>query len=100
MRKLILCSLKKSGMMSKINWERVNRNLYCPQCGEKAHIIPGTDGTEGGHSHSFKITREMAEELSKPNAEERQALKEKAIEMLREIGADPSLITKLAMTKV
>lgn len=57
-----------------IDWEIVNKNLFCPKCGEKAHITSGTDGTEGYHTHRFPISREYAQSLSdkfrKPTYEE------------------------------
>lgn len=51
-----------------INWKRVNENLRCPICGDKAHISPETDGTQGEHTHRFPISQEMAQRLSDENA--------------------------------
>lgn len=48
-----------------IDWKAVSDNLYCPDCGDKAHIVPGTDGNEAAHTHTFRLTREYAEELSR-----------------------------------
>lgn len=56
-----------------IDWDAVSKNLKCPQCGDPAHIRPGTDGTEGFHEHYFTITREHAmaltQQFSKPSYE-------------------------------
>lgn len=56
--------------MEQIDWKRVNERLRCPQCGEKAHLVGGTDGTEASHTHSFKVTRADALQLSKLTADE------------------------------
>lgn len=51
--------------MQHIDWTVVSQHLTCPQCGEKAHISPGTDGLEGYHTHFFPISREHAAELTR-----------------------------------
>lgn len=86
--------------MTRINWERVNKNLRCPICGDKAHIEGETNGTKGVHTHRFDITREMAEELSKPDKKERQELKEKAITMLEDAGVHSDLLQQIEKVQV
>lgn len=75
-------------MDGPIDWARVNKNLRCPICGEKAHVSAGTDGTEGEHTHRFKISREMARELSKPGDDERAEMRAEALRLLAEAGVD------------
>lgn len=79
----------EGGGMKYIDWKRVGDNLRCPKCGDKAHISAGTDGTEGQHTHHFKISRAWAEELSKPTPEEARAERQKAVATLRDFGVDP-----------
>lgn len=55
-----------------IDWKRVNEHLRCPQCGDKAHIDPGSDGTQASHTHYFPVSRTMAHKLSLPTALEAQ----------------------------
>lgn len=63
--------------ISTIDWKVVSQHLVCPQCGEKAHIDPETDGFEASHTHRFHVTREHAMELTrkfgKPSYEELEA---------------------------
>jgi hypothetical protein len=58
--------------MSDIDWSRVNDNLRCPACGDRAHISGGTNGTEAEHTHRFPVSRELARRLSQPSPEEVQ----------------------------
>jgi hypothetical protein len=67
----------------QIDWNRVDQNLRCPFCNEKASIAPETDGTEGFHTHRFPISREWAKELSQPTTAE--AIRRKD-ELLKELG--------------
>lgn len=53
-----------------INWKNVEKNLFCPICGDKAHLEPETDGTGGFHTHYFEISRALAERLSRPSRED------------------------------
>lgn len=64
-----------------IDWKRVNENLRCPKCGDKANLVAGSDGTEASHTHHFTLTRAEAERLSLPTAADaanalRKALKD------------------------
>ena len=66
-------------MTRPIDWEAVERNLVCPQCGDKASIDPGSieaDNSAVGYhtyTHRFLITSDQARELSRPKGAARQA---------------------------
>jgi len=47
-----------------IDWKIVEQHLYCPICGDKAHISPESDGRQGEHRHYFSLSREKAQEIS------------------------------------
>lgn len=78
-----------------INWERVSQNLRCPICGDKAHIVVGSDGTEGTHSHHFPISREWALSLSAPTDEECKKMRQEAVALLKEAGLDRATLQAL-----
>lgn len=69
--------------MGTIDWKKVNENLYCPICGDKAHIRGETDGTRGTHTHDFAISRQWAEQLSLPSLREVQT---RIIELEKELA--------------
>lgn len=76
-----------------IDWKKVEENLKCPICGEKASINAETDGTEGSHTHRFKISREMARSLCLPTKEEAPARiteLEKELEYLKQLVKEDS----------
>lgn len=64
-----------------IDWNEVNKRLVCPICGEKANIVPGTDGYEAYHIHRFEVTREHAIRLTLEAAKDR--IKELELELAR-----------------
>lgn len=78
-----------------VDWERVNKNLRCPICGEKAHIRAETNGSQGYHTHNFEISHQMALELSKPSEDEKKELLEKAHKLVLEAGVSWADLEKL-----
>lgn len=85
-----------------IDWARVAEKLRCPICGEKASIASETNGTEGYHTHRFKITPQMIEDAMKLDDNERKEARLEAVRLLREAGIDDKtfeIITNLHSRK-